>query len=79
LHFPRLDADVYLPALLEGIYGSKGFEGLDETSRTRGRVDTFRGPSRPRRAENGKKRDRPRKAGAHEPQQEKDDLRWWLL
>jgi len=23
LHFPRLDADVYLPALLEGFFGSK--------------------------------------------------------
>ena len=23
LHFPKLDADVYLPALLEGIFGSK--------------------------------------------------------
>lgn len=23
LHFPKLDADVYLPALLEGVFGSK--------------------------------------------------------
>jgi hypothetical protein len=25
LHFPRLDADLYLPALLEGLLGSKAW------------------------------------------------------
>ena len=25
LHFPRLDADIYLPALMEGLFGSKAW------------------------------------------------------
>jgi len=25
IHFPRLDADLYVPALLEGVLGSKGW------------------------------------------------------
>ena len=27
LHFPKLDADLYLPALLEGVFGSRRFMG----------------------------------------------------
>ena len=27
LHFPKLDADLYLPALLEGVFGTRRFMG----------------------------------------------------
>lgn len=29
LHFPKLDADLYLPALLEGVFGTRRFMGTE--------------------------------------------------
>jgi hypothetical protein len=59
LHWPRLDADLYVPALLQGVFGSKscmasllGAEG--GRSRTIAKVTASR--------ENGRKGGRPRKA-----------------
>lgn len=61
LHFPRLDADVYLPALLEGILGSKNWMAarLGERggkARTRAKVAASRA--------NGRLGGRPRKTAA---------------
>ena len=60
LHFPRLDADLYVPALLKGVFGSKswiaaqlGREG--GRSRSRAKIAAARA--------NGKRGGRPRKAG----------------
>jgi len=60
LHWPRLDADLYVPALLQGIFGSKswmarqlGAEG--GRARTRAKVAASR--------KNGRKGGRPKKAG----------------
>jgi hypothetical protein len=54
LHFPRLDADVYVPALFEGICGSKAW--MKQAARV-AKSATAR--------EHGKKGGRPRKAEAH--------------
>src|ERR1700730_5703309 len=61
LHFPRLDADIYLPALLEGFLGSKSWMAarLGERggqARTRAKVAASRA--------NGKLGGRPRKTAA---------------
>lgn len=60
LHFPKLDADIYLPALLEGVLGSKswmaaslGKEG--GSSRSKAKATASRN--------NGKLGGRPRKTG----------------
>jgi len=60
LHWPRLDADLYVPALLQGVFGSKtwmarvlGAQG--GLARTVAKVAASR--------ENGRKGGRPRKAG----------------
>lgn len=59
IHFPKLDADLYLPALLEGVYGSRqwmaarlGRQG--GLSRSRGKIAASR--------RNGKLGGRPRKS-----------------
>jgi hypothetical protein len=57
LHFPMLDADVYVPALFEGIYGSRAW--MKQAARVAGstRSEAKSAASR----ENGKKGGRPRK------------------
>jgi hypothetical protein len=58
LHFPKLDADLYLPALLEGWLGSKRWTAARMGERGgRARSDAKRTASR----ENGKLGGRPRK------------------
>jgi hypothetical protein len=59
IHFPKLDADLYIPALLEGIFGSKKWMGarlgqLGGRSRSRAKKAAARA--------NGKLGGRPRKA-----------------
>jgi hypothetical protein len=58
LHWPRLDADVYIPALLQGVFGSKSWMARElgangGRSRTEAKVAAAR--------ENGRKGGRPRK------------------
>ncbi len=53
LHFPALDADVYVPALLEGIYGTKAWMRRLGMQRSPAKAAASR--------ENGKKGGRPRK------------------
>jgi hypothetical protein len=58
LHWPRLDADLYVPALLQGVFGSKGWMARQlgaqgGRSRTLAKVAAAR--------ENGRKGGRPRK------------------
>jgi hypothetical protein len=64
LHFPRLDADIYLPALLEGVLGSRrwmaaslGKEGGSARSEAKAKASR----------NNGKLGDRPRKGDAAKP------------
>jgi hypothetical protein len=58
LHWPRLDADVYLPALMQGIFGSKRWMAT-QLGAEGGRVST---PAKAAAArENGRKGGRPRK------------------
>jgi hypothetical protein len=57
IHFPKLDADLYLPALLEGVYGSRRWMAarlgrLGGLSRSRGKSAAAR--------KNGKRGGRPR-------------------
>jgi hypothetical protein len=59
LHWPRLDADLYVPALLQGVFGSKGWMARQlgaegGRSRTIAKVAASR--------ENGRKGGRPKKA-----------------
>ncbi|MDX2143220.1 MAG: DUF2442 domain-containing protein [Rhodospirillaceae bacterium] len=59
LHFPRLDADIYLPALLEGAFGSKRWAA----ARLGALGGSARSGSKARAARaNGKLGGRPRKA-----------------
>jgi hypothetical protein len=57
LHFPKLDADVYVPALFEGIYGSKAW--MKQLASRAGSVKSEAKAATSR--ENGKKGGRPRK------------------
>src|ERR1700676_31698 len=61
LHFPRLDADVYVPALFEGIYGSKAWmkQAASMAARLAGSTRSVAKSAAAR--ENGKKGARPRK------------------
>jgi Protein of unknown function (DUF2442) len=59
LHWPKLDADVYVPALLQGVFGSKRWMAaqlgaIGGKARSRAKVAASR--------ENGRKGGRPRKA-----------------
>jgi len=61
LHWPRIDADVYVPALLQGVFGSKNWMARElgangGRSRTEAKVAAAR--------ENGRKGGRPRKLAA---------------
>jgi hypothetical protein len=57
LHFPKLDVDVYVPALFEGIYGSKVW--MKHLASRAGSVKSDAKAASSR--ENGKKGGRPRK------------------
>jgi hypothetical protein len=58
IHFPKLDVDLYLPALLEGIFGSQAW--MAERGRKGGQASTKAKQIAAR--ENGKLGGRPRKA-----------------
>src|ERR1700688_3165206 len=58
LHFPKLDADVYVPALFEGIYGSRAW--MKQAARVAGSTRSEAKSAAAR--ENGKRGGRPRKA-----------------
>ncbi|MFO1105968.1 MAG: DUF2442 domain-containing protein [Amaricoccus sp.] len=58
LHWPRLDADLYIPALLQGVFGSKGWMAAQlgaKGGQARSRAKTAAA------RENGRKGGRPRK------------------
>lgn len=57
IHFPRLDVDIYLPALLEGIFGTKAW--MAERGRKGGQATTKAKKAAARA--NGKLGGRPRK------------------
>ena len=60
LHFPRLDADLYVPALLEGVFGSPAWTAA-RMGRTGGRASS---PAKAAAARaNGRRGGRPRRAG----------------
>lgn len=60
LHWPRLDADLYLPTLLQGVFGSpRWMAGLLGKSGGRARSEAKVNAAR----ENGRKGGRPRKVG----------------
>jgi hypothetical protein len=61
LHFPRIDADVYVPALFEGIYGSRAW--TKQAARVAGSTRSEVRSAAAR--ENGKKGGRPRNAEVH--------------
>lgn len=60
IHFPQLDVDLYLPALMEGIFGTKAW--LAERGRKGGQASTKAKKAAAR--ENGKLGGRPRKTEA---------------
>ncbi|WP_029005066.1 DUF2442 domain-containing protein [Azorhizobium doebereinerae] len=59
LHWPKLDADVYVPALLQGVFGSKTWMA-QQLGSAGGRARTAAKAASSR--ENGRKGGRPRKA-----------------
>jgi len=60
LHFPAIDADLYIPALVEGVFGSKAWIA-SRLGQEGGRARSDRKSAAAR--ENGKLGGRPRKAG----------------
>lgn len=61
LHWPKLDADVYVPALLQGVFGSKSWMARQLGAMGgRARSETKTSASR----ENGRRGGRPRKSTA---------------
>ena len=61
IHFPRLDADLYVPALLEGVLGSKSWMAA-RLGAASGRVRSSTKAAASR--DNGKRGGRPRKSAA---------------
>ncbi|MBX3455814.1 DUF2442 domain-containing protein [Ferrovibrio sp.] len=61
LHWPRLDADLYIPALLQGVFGSKQWVAA-QLGAAGGKVRTAAKSAAAR--ENGRKGGRPRRVGA---------------
>ena len=61
LHWPRLDADLYVPALLQGVFGSKQWMAA-QLGATGGQVRS--GAKAAAARENGRKGGRPRKVAA---------------
>lgn len=61
LHWPKLDADLYVPALLEGVFGSKRWMAA-KLGAEGGRARSSAKAAAAR--ENGRKGGRPRRAGA---------------
>ena len=59
VHFPKIDADIYIPALLEGFLGSKRWMAA-QMGKVGGKASTQAKASASR--ENGKRGGRPRKA-----------------
>ena len=60
IHFPRLDADLYLPSLLQGVFGSKAWMAA-QLGATGGKARTE--AKRAAARVNGKRGGRPRKVG----------------
>jgi hypothetical protein len=60
LHWPRLDADLYVPALLQGVFGSKSWMAR-ELGAEGGRARTVAKVAASR--ENGRRGGRPKKVG----------------
>lgn len=61
IHFPRLDADIYVPALLRGVLGSKSWM-TERRAAAAGPMRNTAGLGRPRQA-GTRGRGRPRSAG----------------
>ncbi len=64
IHFPKLDADLYVPALLEGVLGSKSWMAA-RLGEAGGRKRTAAKAAASR--ENGKRGGRPRNLASHGP------------
>jgi hypothetical protein len=67
IHFPELDVDLYLPALMEGIFGMKAW--MAERGRKGGQAATKAKKAAARA--NGKLGGRPRKTGKAAPQEKR--------
>ena len=65
LHFPALDADLYVPGLLEGVFGSKSWTAA-QMGRSGGSARTEAKANAAR--DNGKRGGRPRKVKVAEPE-----------
>ena len=68
IHFPKLDADLYLPALMEGIFGTKAW--MAERGRKGGQAATKAKKAAARA--NGKLGGRPRKTEKVAPQEKRE-------
>src|SRR3546814_5206140 len=71
LHWPKLDADVYVPALLQGVFGSRRWMAA-QLGATGGRARSRAKAAAAR--ENGRKGGRPRKAFAGRSEEHTSEL-----